>query len=304
MKRKWEDDDNSADKVLYGLIKMLGLLVRSISRRNSTAIAHLIGDFLYYILKTRRQLVEDNLALTFPEKNKSEINTIARQVYHNQAENMIEVLRLPMIKTKEDAAKLLNADASTIIKKTFDQKKGGVLVSAHFGNWELLAFCSGLLVVRMNIVVKQIKNRAIDQQINAWRTMRGNRVIYDWKALREGLRILHQGELLTVLGDQSDASGSFFTEFLGRRTTVFLGPAYLALKAGVPLFVAMCHRSGEGHYTVDIEEIDQKDLGTAKTDAEELARRYTKAIERYIYRYPEEWLWLHNRWKRTEHLSA
>ncbi|MCX6180090.1 MAG: lysophospholipid acyltransferase family protein, partial [Chlorobiales bacterium] len=222
------------------------------------------------------------------------------QVYRNQAENMIEVLRLSMIKNPEDAARLLEVDGSTILAKTIHQKKGGVLVSAHFGNWELLAFCSGLLVMPMTIVVKELKNRAIDRQINAWRTMRGNRIVYDWKALREGLRTLHNGELLTVLGDQSDPSGSFFTEFLGRRTTVFLGPAYLALKAGVPLFVAMCHRNGSGNFKVDIEEITLTDLGTTKADAEELARRYTKAIERFIYRYPEEWLWLHNRWKRTE----
>ena len=303
MKRRWEDDDNIADKALYGLIKMLGILVRSISRKHSTAIAHLIGDFVYNIPKTRRQLVEENLALTFPDKTQSDIDAIARQIYRNQAENMIEVLRLPMIKTAEDASRLLEVDATAIIARTLDQKKGGVLVSAHFGNWELLAYCSGLLVLPLTIVVKQLKNRAIDQQINAWRTMRGNKIIYDWKALREGLRILKNGELLTVLGDQSDSSGSFFTEFLGRRTTVFLGPAYLALKAEVPLFVAMCRPSGSGHYTVDIEEINMTGLGRTKTDAEELARRYTKTIERYIYRYPEEWLWLHNRWKRKESLD-
>ena len=300
MKRSWDEADNSTDKALHGLIKLLGLLVRSINRKSSTAIAHLLGDFVYYIPKTRRQLVEDNLALTFPEKKPSEISAIARQVYRNQAENMIEVLRLSMIKTPEDAARLLDVDAGKILAKTLDVKKGGVLVSAHFGNWELLAFCSGLLVVPMSIIVKPLKNHAIDLQINEWRTMRGNKIIYDWKALREGLRTLHNGELLTVLGDQSNAGGSFFAEFLGRRTTVFLGPAYLALKAGVPLFVAMCRRSGSGSYKVEIEEIDMTGLGTAKTDAEELARRYTKAIERDIYRYPEEWLWLHNRWKRTE----
>ena len=300
MKRSWDEADNSTDKALHGLIKLLGVLVRSINRKNSTAIAHLLGDFVYYIPKSRRQLVEDNLALTFPEKKPAEISAIARQVYRNQAENMIEVLRLSMIKTQEDASRLLDIDASTIFAKTFDLKKGGVLVSAHFGNWELLAYCAGLLAAPISIVVKALKNHAIDQQINAWRTMGGNRIIYDWKAVREGLKTLRNGELLTVLGDQSDPGGSFFTEFLGRRTTVFLGPAYLALKAGVPLFVAMCHRNGSGSYKVEIEEIDMTGLGTAKTDAEELARRYTKAIERFIYRYPEEWLWLHKRWKRTE----
>jgi KDO2-lipid IV(A) lauroyltransferase len=300
MARSWEDGDNLADRALYSLIKMIGLLVRRISRKHSTSIAYGIGDFVYTILKTRRQLVEKNLALTFPEKTQAEIDSIARQIYRNQAENMIEVLRLPMIKTAEDASRLLDLDARTIFAKTIYQKKGVVLVSAHFGNWELLAYCSGLLTQPVTIVVKPLKNRAIDKQINAWRTMRGNRIVYDWKALREGLRTLRNGGFLTLLGDQSDNGGSFFTEFLGRRTTVFLGPAYLALKAGVPLFVAMCIRSDGGRYRVEIEEIDLTGLGTSKTDAEELARRYTKTIERYIYRYPEEWLWLHNRWKRTE----
>ena len=256
MKRNWADVDRFADKALHGLIILLGVLVRSISRSKSTAIANLIGDFAYHILKIRRPLVEGNLALTFPEKNNSDIKAIARKVYRNQAENIIEVLRLPMIKTVEDAARLLDVDARELLAKTVEQNKGCVVLSAHFGNWELLALCSGLLIAPMTIVVKRVKNHAIDRQINLWRTMRGNRIIYDWQALREGLRTLRKGGFLSVLGDQSDPTGSFFTEFLGRRTSVFLGPAFFALHAGVPLFVAMCRRTAGGRYTVDIEEID------------------------------------------------
>ena len=300
MKRNWADVDRFADKALHGLIILLGVLVRSISRSKSTAIANLIGDFAYHILKIRRPLVEGNLALTFPEKNNSDIKAIARKVYRNQAENIIEVLRLPMIKTVEDAARLLDVDARELLAKTVEQNKGCVVLSAHFGNWELLALCSGLLIAPMTIVVKRVKNHAIDRQINLWRTMRGNRIIYDWQALREGLRTLRKGGFLSVLGDQSDPTGSFFTEFLGRRTSVFLGPAFFALHAGVPLFVAMCRRTAGGRYTVDIEEIDTISFGKEKADAEELARRYTKVLERYIYQYPEEWFWLHNRWTRVE----
>jgi Kdo2-lipid IVA lauroyltransferase/acyltransferase len=299
MKRNRKDDDRFADQALHGLIMLLGLLVRSISRSKSTAIANLIGDFAYHILKIRRPLVEQNLALTFPEKNSSEIKALARKVYRNQAENIIEVLRLPMIKTAEEAANLLDLDSRKILAKTVDRNKGCVVLSAHFGNWELLALCSGLLIAPMAVVVKKVKNHAIDRQINLWRTMRGNRIIYDWQALREGLRTLRKGGFLCILGDQSDSSGTFFTEFLGRRTSVFLGPAFFALNAGVPLFVAMCRRTGGGRYTVDIEEIDTTSFGKEKTDAEELARRYTKVLERYIYKYPEEWFWLHNRWKNS-----
>ncbi|MEI7825352.1 MAG: lysophospholipid acyltransferase family protein, partial [Chlorobiaceae bacterium] len=282
------------------LIMLFGLLVRSISRRKSTAIANIIGSFAYHLLKIRRPLVEKNLSLTFPEKKATEISAIARQVYRNQAENFIEILRLPMIKTAEDAAKLVDFNTGNFLEKTILSKKGGVIVSAHFGNWELFSLCGGMMVAPVSVVVKPLKNPYIDLQINAWRTMHGNRIVYDGHAvIRQCLKTLREDGIIAVLGDQSDQSGSFFTEFLGRRTSVFIGPAFLALKAGVPLFVGMCRRNGDGRYTIDFEEISMAGLGTTKTDAEELARRYTKVIERSIYQYPEEWFWLHNRWKRS-----
>jgi len=304
MKRGWEDGDRLADRLFYALMMALGVLVRSVSRKRSNAIAASLGTVGYNLLKFRRQLVFQNLSLTFPEKSHSEIDAIARQVYRNQAENLIEVLRLPMIQSANDAAELIDVDGAHVLAKTRDQNKGGVLVSAHFGNWELLGMCTGLLMAPLTIVVKPLKNREIDTTINAWRTMHGNRIIYDGQALREGLRALRNGEILTILGDQSDPSGSFFTEFLGRRTSVYLGPAYFALKAEVPLFVGMCRRIGNGRYIVESEEVDMSGLGTAKADIEELARRSTKAVERFIYRYPEEWLWLHNRWKNSDHQNS
>jgi len=299
MKRSWDEDDRIEDKVLYGLIIMLGVFVRGISRKNSTTIAYLIGDFLYKIVKMRRKIVENNLALTFPQKTLSEIKGIARQVYRNQADNFLEILRLPMIKTVDDAALLVDFNAREFLAETIEHKKGAVVVSAHFCNWELMGLCGGLLMTPLTLVVKPLKNHAVDRKINAWRSMSGNRIIYDWQALREGLRALKKGEILIILGDQSDPGGGFFTEFLGRSTSVFLGPAFLALKTGVPLFVGMSRRSANGRYSASFEEIDKTDLGTSKADAEELARRYTKVLERYIYQHPEEWFWLHNRWKRS-----
>ena len=299
MKRSRKINKKFSQKVFYYLIMLLGVLVRGVSFKKSKAIARFLGDFGYDTLKIRRKLVIKNLALTFPEKRTTEISSIARQVYRNQAENIIEMLRLPMIKTTADAARLIDIDARDLLAKTIHQKKGGVLLSAHFGNWELLGLCAGLLTTPITIVVKRLRNREIDEQINAWRTMHGNRIIYTWQALREGLRTLQQGGILTILGDQSDPGGSFFTDFLGRRTSVFLGPAYLALKAKVPLFVGICRRTGDGRYTLDSEEIEMSDLGTTKADAEELVRRYTQVLESYIYKYPEEWFWLHDRWKRS-----
>jgi len=283
----------------YRLFMLLGVLVRLMPRALSNWSARLIGDVAFGVLRIRRTLVEHNIALTFPDKTKKECRRMARQVYRNQAENFIEVLRIPLVKNREDAERLITIDAGDFIKRTRDRGQGGVLVSAHFGNWELLGLCVGMLISPLTIVVKRLRNQKVDIKINEWRSLRGNRMVHTHNSLREGLRTLNSGGLLTILADQSDPEETFFAPFLGRKTSIVLGPAFFALKAQVPLFVGINYRTGKGRYTVEMKEIPTDGLTNRKEDIEELARRYTKALEAYIYRYPEEWFWLHNRWKRT-----
>lgn len=261
-------------------------------------LANGLGDIAYDVLKIRRKIVQRNLRGTFPEKSPEEIDSLARMVYRRQVLNIIEVLRISLIKDKADASKLLDIDGDEFLEKTRNAGKGGVVVSAHFGNWELLGVCTGMLVTPMNIVIKKLKNPFIDARMNALRTQNGNNVIDKRNALRTGLDILRQGGVVTVLGDQSDPKAGFMTEFLGRRATAFLGPSFLALKAGVPIFIGMCRRQKNGRYLVEVEEVMTSDLSGSKKDVEELTQRYTRIVERYIYLYPEEWFWMHDRWKR------
>lgn len=263
-------------------------------------LANGLGSIAYDVLKIRRKIVQKNLGHTFPDKSPEEIDSLARMVYHRQALNIIEVLRISLIKDKADASKLLDIDGREFMEKTRGAGKGGVVVSAHFGNWELLGVCTGMLVTPMNIVIKKLKNPFIDARMNALRTKNGNNVIDKRNALRTGLDILKKGGVVTVLGDQSDPKAGFMTEFLGRRATAFLGPSFLALKAGVPIFIGMCRRQKNGRYLVEVEEVKSSDLSFCKEDVRELTKRYTRKIEQYIYRYPEEWFWMHDRWKRME----
>jgi KDO2-lipid IV(A) lauroyltransferase len=290
------------DSLSFQAFRMLGVLARLMGRRQAERTACLFGDFFYDVVKVRRGLVLGNLARTFPEKSPAEIGRIARSVYRNLAVSLFEALRLPLVRTREDAAALVDiddTDAERFFRKTRGQNRGAVLVSAHYGNWELMAMTFGLLLTPITIVVKPQKNRLIDRQINSWRTMRGNRVVARSTALRDGLKLLGEGGVLALLGDQSDPNAGYFADFLGRKTSLFLGAAFFALKAGVPLFVTICRRNDTGRSIIEIREIDTSDLAFRKQDIRELALRYTKVLEDAILRYPEEWFWLHNRWKRS-----
>lgn len=243
--------------------------------------------------------MEKNLARTFPDKDLPEIRRIARQVYRNQAMNIIEMLRIPLIKNKDDARELVEIRIDDHLRQRIDQQKGAVLFSGHLGSWELIGFCTAMLLGPLNSIVKPIKNKPLNKYLHDLRTLQGHKLIYKDSAARQGLKVLKNGELLGVLGDQSNKSGDFYIDFLGRKAPIFMGPAFWALKAGVPLFVEVSKRLDNGRYLVDIFEIPSSDLSYNREDIKILATRYTRALEDFILEYPEEWLWLHDRWKRS-----
>ncbi|TLU85804.1 MAG: lysophospholipid acyltransferase family protein [Chlorobium sp.] len=285
------------DMATFGAIQLLGVLVRTMSWRFSRRVASLFGDFAHRVVGLRRELVYANIGLTFPEKSPAEIRTIATKVYRNVAITLFDILRFPLIRNRDDVASLIDLDPELYWRVTDNGRLGAVVVSAHYGNWELMALTCGLMVKPVTIIVKQLSNETIDRSMNKLRTMQGNSVVYDHQAIRVGLRLLADGGILALLADQSDPSATNFGEFLGRRATVFHGAAFFALKAQVPLFVVMCRSSSDGKYKIDLNQIETADLTFCKEDIATLASRYTRVIEEYICRWPEEWFWLHNRWK-------
>ncbi len=281
------------------LVIILGSVFRKMSWENARKTACLLGNFVFFVPRIRRRLVEKNIARTFPDKSLPEIRRIARKVYRNQAMNIIEMLRIPLIKDKDDARKLVEIRIDEHLRQRIEQQKGAVLVSGHLGSWELIGFCTAMLLGPLNSIVKPIKNKPLDKYLHDLRTLQGHKLIYKDTAARQGLKALKNGELLGVLGDQSNKTGDFYIDFLGRKATIFMGPAFWALKAGVPLFVEVSKRLDSGKYLVDIFEIPTSDLSYNREDIKILAKRYTRALEDFIREYPEEWLWLHDRWKHS-----
>jgi KDO2-lipid IV(A) lauroyltransferase len=301
LKKHLQDIGRSASDVMtYLAVRLLGGMACAMSLKQARRTACVLGDFVYKVTGLRRDLVHRNLRLTFPEKSTDEIHSIAREVYRSVAITLFDVLRFPLIRSREDAAALIDIDPETFLRGTDHGRKGAVLVSAHYSNWELMAMAFGYMVTPITMIVKELSNKLVDRQMNELRTSKGNSIVYDDQALREGLRLLGRGGVLAILADQSDPSSTYFGKFLGRRATIFNGAAFFALKAQVPLFVGICRRSSDGRYIVDTHEIETSDLTFCKEDIITLASRYTRVLEDYIRRWPEEWFWLHNRWKNGE----
>jgi Kdo2-lipid IVA lauroyltransferase/acyltransferase len=280
----------------YKIVLTLGAVVRWLSPAWRYRVANGLGDFLYRIVKLRRPLVEKNLRLAFPEKTESEINHIAHAVYRGQAHTFFEVLLFPAIRSKADAEEFFEIDP-TIPNRLAQEKSGAVIVSAHFSNWELMAYAYSYIISPVCVVYKPFTNPPLDRTMNDWRALGGNEMIDMASAARIGLKRLREGKLLALVSDQAGYSNHFVTSFLGRDAAVFLGAAVLALRTRVPMILSMPVRIADGKYRLELSEIETADLSYSDENVKRLAERYTRALEAYICRYPEQWFWLHNRWK-------
>ncbi len=287
------------DAFVYGIVMLLAVLARRLSLESVYRLGEKVGVWLYECVKLRRQLVETNLRLAFPEKSDTERSRLARQVYVEQAQSLLEVMRAPLIRSKADAEQIFEVENLALAEHCYAEGKGAVVVSAHFGNWELAAMCWALLAKPCVIVYKPFSNKWLEKQMLAWRTLSGNEFISMNDAPKLGLRRLREGKFLVLLSDQAAHSDDYFTTFLGRQSAIFLGAAVFALRTKVPMMLSMARRIGVGRHRLELSEIKTDDLVFSPDSIKLLAERYTRAIEDYIRRYPEQWFWLHNRWKRT-----
>lgn len=281
----------------YLLFVGLGILVRRLSIETCYKLAIWLGDFIYFRLKLRRRVVEKNLKNAYPDKSIEELNTIARETYHTQAINLLETLRLPLIDTKEKAEHILEFNLSKSFVDNRKNQKGCVVVSAHFGNWEIMTHCSSAILGSLSIVTKAQSNKLVDHKMTQWRQLFSNKIIGMKQAPRECIRDLRQGRIVCLLSDQSGPKDGYYRKFLNQEASIFLGAAVFALRCQVPLYVTMCVRTGIGTYRIDMNEIPTHDLKSNPEDVQRLADRYIEEIENVIHRYPGQWFWMHNRWK-------
>ncbi|MFN3638473.1 MAG: lysophospholipid acyltransferase family protein [Chloroherpetonaceae bacterium] len=287
------------DALVYGVFMLIGAIVRRLSIERVYRLGEVVGNWLYERVKLRRKLVETNLRLCFPEKSEAERSKIARQVYIEQAQSLFEIMRAPLIRSKADAERMFEVENFHLIEKCYAEGKGAIVVSAHFGNWELKAMCWAFLAKPCAIVYKPFSNKFLDKKMLEWRTLGGNEFISMSDAPKLGLKRLREGKLLALLSDQAAHSDDYFTTFLGRDAAIFLGAAVFALRTKLPVILSMPRRIGVGRHRLELTEIKTDDLTFSADNVKVLAERYTRAIESYIRRYPDQWFWLHNRWKRT-----
>jgi len=273
------------------LCQILGL---QLSRKFST----LITFIFFYVIPIRKEVVFDNLKHAFPDLSEKEIKNIAYGSYKSFAITLVEILYLPRINKEQikDVVKINNLD---LVDRKEKEKNGVILLTAHFGNWEYFAISTGLnLNKNLSVIVKSQRNPYVNDWMNKARTRLINEVVPLGISIRNIYQVLLNKGLIGLVADQRGPEESIKLDFFGRKTSVYTGPAILSLKMNSPIIYAVAVRQSDYSYKVDFTEISKEDLpddyeGKVKV----LSERLLIHLEESIRKNPDQWLWMHKRWK-------
>jgi len=256
-----------------------------------------LGGFTFSVARLRRRVVLENLKNAFPDKDGSELLRIARDTYRNLAMSLVEYARLP-VTSEEELRERITFKGLESLDEALRCSKGAVLVTGHFGSWELMGASLRALGYPVNFLVGEQKNKSVDDLMNQLRRSKGIGIIKMGASMRRVLEALKKNQFVAMLSDQDAGSHGVFVDFLGRPASTPFGPASFALRTGACLIAGFILRQDLTHHLVVLEgPVLPNRSGDKETDVTRFTQAYTNLVEKYVREKPDHWLWLHRRWK-------
>jgi Kdo2-lipid IVA lauroyltransferase/acyltransferase len=293
------------ETVEYFLFRAVQRMARLLSYHAAERLGRFLGMQAYWLTASRRRVALENLTHAFPEKSHQEIRAIAHGAFMNYGISLVEMLWSGQAK-REELANLVELVNPEVAYRALEKGKGVILLSGHFGSWELLV---SSFLIRLgwgaSVIVQLQRNKRINAIIDAQRRRFNVTTIPMGPSVREVLKTLQEKGVLFVLGDQSGPKESLFIDFFGRPAATHKGTAAFSLRTGAPIIFVALLRQKDGTHKAVFEEVDRSGLDSySEENVAELTRRHTAVLERHIRQFPDHWLWMHKRWKHTEYFQS
>lgn len=255
---------------------------------------------VFDLLRIRRDVSVANLRVAFPEHDETWCERTARQAYGQLGSSLLEFASLPGM-DREDVVEAVRFENLEILDGIRRSGRGAMLVTAHFGSWELFGASFVARGYDTTFFVKRQKNPLVADLQDDIRRRAGIEIVTEGPAVAKGvLRALRRGHLVGILPDQDARRHGVWVEFLGRAASTYKGPAFFARHAGVPIVPAYVRRTEDGdHVGVILPPIEPDPEAPAEQEIFRLTQAYTDEMTRFIRRHPDHYFWVHRRFKST-----
>ena len=293
--------------VLYLAARAAAAVVCILPRRAALALARGAGWLSYALVKRQRTKILESLRKAYrQEKSGDEIRRLARKVFQHAAQTVVEVLRFPGL-TREKLKTMVDAgEAIRLYESLLKEGRGVLSITAHLGNWELLAGVICIEGFSGAVVARRVYYEPYNEWIVGLRRSVKVRTIYRDQSAREILELLAANQIIGLLPDQ-DIHGirGVFVDFFGRPAYTPVAPVRLALASGSPIVANFLVREPGDRYRVVlgsvIRPVVEGGAAASVFQREEAVKKYTAqwmtVFEKIIRQYPEQWAWMHDRWK-------
>jgi KDO2-lipid IV(A) lauroyltransferase len=279
-------------------LQTLLALTQRMGHRSALALGAGLGEMSYHLFPRYRRVTLANLRRAFGDAwGDREIEHAARETFRNAGRTLLEFVRIPATSATE-LERLLRFEGLEHLDAALAGGRGALLITAHFGNWELMG--AGLVQngYRINVIARTMEDAVMNRTINAIRARAGYRVFERAHALRPALECLRRNEVLALLIDQNALMSHVWVDFFGWPAATHTGAAVIARRTGAALVPMFDHRLPDGTHVTRV----QAPLHLVPTDDKEgdirdMTARLTRIIEDEVRGDATQWLWLHNRWK-------
>jgi KDO2-lipid IV(A) lauroyltransferase len=277
------------------IIAALDVFTYDFARR----VGKLIGRIMYVLDAKHRRIAVKNIqrAEGMP-RSEREVHRLVRRVYEHFAVGAIETLLIPRMVSRGDLDRFVKLEDFHLLDEALAKGRGAIVVLAHMGNWEVSGLAVSLKGYDLSSIARPIENPFLDAYVNRLRRSTGQEIIPKHRAVRSMAESLKSNKILAILADQNARKNGIFVPFFGRPASTVRSPALMALKYGAPILAVNTFRSGRCEYrAVMTPEIPiPKGLDREKA-IEKITTDVTARLEGFIRAHPEQWMWLHARWK-------
>ena len=266
--------------------------------RRASALGGALGRLGYAPLGVRRGVVERQIAAAFPDWDAAHVARVARGAYDHLGRIAVETALMPSLGQRGVRDLVSRTTGWELIERAYASKRGIILITGHFGNWELAGAYIAARGIPVDVIVRRMSNPIFDRYLNQTRADLGMTVVYDAEAVRRTTRSIKEGRAIGFLADQGVLNlASTHVPFFGRPAKTPRGPAVFTLRYRVPTLFVAAVREPDGHFHLSIEPVPYEETGDRERDVDGIVASYTRILEGFVRRTPEQYFWHHRRWK-------
>ncbi len=287
-----------SERLQYYAVKSCLVTLGGLPRTLAGPLCGALAALCYWLWPRLRRVGLYNLRLAFPEWTERQRRRIIFGLFQNFGRMLADFAHFPRY-NRENIESLIIYDGFENYARAQAQGRGVLFLTAHFGNWELGSFAHGVYGYPCHFVVRRLDNPLIDRLINQYRCLSGGKAIEKCEFARGVLRAFAKGHAVGVLTDQNMLAGEgVFVNFFGRLACTTTGPARVARKTGVPVVLGLVIWDAKlNKYRLRFEAVDWIKRDDPEEEILANTANFTRLIEGYARRYPDQWLWVHRRWK-------